>query len=318
MIHSPAVSTPTTQPLGLQTNDHFSWNPIPTSSRDSEPRALQKDNSPSVTSTSLTAPFSSSPDKVTQNTSPLPRQSSLTPPPSSPRRDGEADPSAAASVPPPISQDASLDPPPIPQQDSSAENPPPSRPLTPLSELSPVPDNDEDAPSDPPGADKGEGPSSLHQPMSSSPSRQNPIKLEATSSQSRISPTRPHPLSSDQPPQRSSFSAPSGATPNSKAALILELNAELLKCDLPRPIFPCFTNRLSEYVWSSRPGPSNPMTRDISSLSIRCSRPPDKADVRATGTLADYNPTSHGSQQPPTRITSKTDIHSLICNLHRQ
>jgi hypothetical protein len=237
MIHSPAVSTPTTQSLGLQNNDHFSWNPLPTGSRDSEPRALQKDNSPSVTSASLTAPFSSSsPDKVPQNTSPIPRQSSLTPP-SSPRRDGQVDPPVTAPVPPPLSQDASPDPPPIPQQDSAVENPPPSRPLTPLSELSPVPDNDEDAPSDPPGMDKGEGPSSL-QPTTSSPSRQIPVKLEATSSQTRISPSRLHPMSSDQPAQRSSFSAPSGTTPNTRAAFILELNAELLKCDLPIPYVP--------------------------------------------------------------------------------
>ncbi|KAI0250518.1 hypothetical protein BJV78DRAFT_552152 [Lactifluus subvellereus] len=250
MIHSPAVSTPTTQPLGLQNSDHFSWSPIPASSRDSEPRVLQKDNSPSVTSASLTAPFSSSsPDKVTQNTSPIPRQSSLTPPPSSPRRDGEAEPSATAPVPPPISQDASPDSPHIPQQDSAVENHPPSRPLTPLSELSPVPDNDEDASSDPPGADKGEGPSSL-QPISSSPSRQNPIKLEATSSQTRISPTRPHPLSSDQPPQRSSFSAPSGTTPNSKAALILELNAELLKIcmEFQTRVIPTDDQRYQQYA----------------------------------------------------------------------
>jgi hypothetical protein len=314
MIHSPAVSTPTTQSLGLQSNDHFSWNPIPTSSRDSEPRAFQKDNSPSLTSASLTAPFSSSsPDKVPQNTSPIPRQSSLTPPPSSPRRDAEADLSVTV---PPISQDASPDPPSMPQQGPAVENPPPSRPLTPLSELSPVPDNDEEAPSDPPGMDKGEG--SSHQPTVSSPSRQISVKLEATSSHTRISPTRFHPIATDQPPQRSSFSAPSGTTPISKAALILELNAELLKCDLPIPIFHDMTHHLAEYAWSFRLGPSPSMTRDITSLSIRCSRPLDKADLRVTGTLADYSPTSHGSQLPPTRITPKTDTHSLICNLLHQ
>ncbi|KAI0301957.1 hypothetical protein B0F90DRAFT_1716584 [Multifurca ochricompacta] len=235
--HSPAVSTPNTQQLTLQSNDHFSWNSISTTttSRDLEPRALQKDNSPSAPPTSITASFSSSsPDKTAQNTSPIPRQSSLTPPPSSPRRDGEreasstpaiATPSATAPQPPP--QDASTDLSPIPQHDTTVENPPPSRPLTPLSELSPVPDNDEDAPSDPLGADKGEGPSSL-QPISSSPSRQISVKLEP-SSQTRISPSRPHPASSDNSPQRTSFLSSVGTGSNSKAALILELNAELLK-----------------------------------------------------------------------------------------
>ncbi len=232
--HPPAVSTPTTQPLGLQNNDHFSWNSISSTSRDSEPRALQKDNSPSIPSAPMTAPFSSSsPGKTAQNTSPVPRQSSLTPPPSSPRRDGEAEatsaPAPAPAPPPqPLPQDASPDPPSATPQDPAVENPPPSRPLTPLSELSPVPDNDEDAPSDPPGADKGEGPSSL-QPISS-PSRQIPVNLETPSSQTRISPSRPHPTSSDHSPQRASFSAPAGAASNTKAALILGLNAELLKC----------------------------------------------------------------------------------------
>ncbi|KAH9059379.1 hypothetical protein EDB87DRAFT_1622617 [Lactarius vividus] len=231
--HPQTVSTPTTQPLGLQNNDHFSWNSISSTSRDSEPRALQKDNSPSVPSASMTAPFSSSsPGKTAQNTSPVPRQSSLTPPPSSPRRDGETEaasaPTSALPPPPqPLPQDASPDPPSVPPQDPAVENPPPSRPLTPLSELSPVPDNDEDAPSDPPGADKGEGPSSL-QPISS-PSRQIPVNLETPSLQTRISPSRPHLTSSNRSPQRASSSAPAGAASSTKATLILGLNAELLK-----------------------------------------------------------------------------------------
>ena len=237
MIHPPAVSTTTTQPLGLQNTDHFSWNSISSTSRDSEPRALQKDNSPSVPSASMTAPFS--PGKTAQNTSPLPRQSSLTPPPSSPRRDGDAEVTSASApaLPPPPqppSQDASPNPSSVLPQDP-ADNPPQSRPLTPLSELSPVPDNDEDAPSDPPGVDKGEGPSSL-QPTTSSPSRQMPVKLEAPPSQTRISPSRPHPTFSDHSPQRASFSAPAGAASNTKAALILGLNAELLKCGVHPPI----------------------------------------------------------------------------------
>ena len=233
--HPPAVSTPTTQPLGLQNNDHFSWNPISSTSRDSEPRALQKDNSPSAPSAPMTAPFaSSSSGKTAQNTSPVPRQSSLTPPPSSPRRDGDVEVTSAPAPappppPPPLLQNASPDPSSAPPQDPALENPPPSRPLTPLSELSPVPDNDEDAPSDPPGADKGEGPSSL-QPISSSPSRQIPVGLEAPSSQTRISPSRTHPTSSDHSPQRASFSASVGATSNRKPTFILELNSELLKC----------------------------------------------------------------------------------------
>jgi hypothetical protein len=235
--HPPSVSTPTTQPLALQNNDHFSWNAISTSSRDSEPRALNKDTSPSVPSTSIAPPFR--PEKGLQNTSPIHRQSSLTPP-STPRRDSEAEVASApptaptsitASAPHTISQDAPTDPPPNPQQDSMVENPPPSRPLTPLSELSPVPDNDEDAPLDAPGADKGEGSSSL-QTVTSSPSRQIPVNLEATSSHIRISPSRPHP-SSDHSPQRGSLSGPSGSGSNSKAELILRLNAELIKCDLP-------------------------------------------------------------------------------------
>src|SRR6267154_2213537 len=198
--HPPSVSTPTTQPLALQNNDHFSWNPISTSSRDSEPRALNKDSSPSA---SIAPPFP--PDKALQNTSPIHRLSSHTPP-TPPRRDGEvasaptAPSSITASAAPTISQDAPTDPPPNPQQDSMVENPPPSRPLTPLSELSPVPDNDEDAPLDAPGADKGEGSSSL-QTATFSPSRQIPANLEATSSHIRISPSRPHP-SSDHSPQR--------------------------------------------------------------------------------------------------------------------
>ena len=235
--HSPSVSTPNTQALALQGNDHFSWNTISTSSRDSEPRALNKDNSPSVLSASILLPFP--PEKAMQNPSPIHRRSSLTPP-SSPRRDGEAEGASApptaptpitASAPTPISQDASADPPPNPQQDFVAENPPPSRPLTPLSELSPVPDNDEDAPLDTQGTDKGEGSSSL-QTTTSSPSRQISVNLEATSSHIRISPSRPHP-SSDHSPQRGSLSGPSGTASNSKAELILRLNAELIKCDLP-------------------------------------------------------------------------------------
>ena len=276
MIHPPAVSTPTTQPLGLQNNDHFSWNSISSTSRDTEPRALQKDNSPSVPSASMAAPFS--PGKTAQNTSPNPRQSSLTPPPSSPRRDGEAElTSAPAPAPPPppqpLPQDASPNPSTAPSQDPTIENPPPSRPLTPLSELSPVPDNDEDAPSDPPGADKGEGPSSL-QPTSSSPSRQIPVNLETPSSQTRISPSRPHPTSSDHSPQRASFSAPVGAASNTKAALILGLNAELLKCGTFTYPFQCSLNRSAEYAWSSSLEPSPPMTRDINSLSFRYSKTP--------------------------------------------
>ena len=242
--HPPAVSTPTTQPLGLQSNDHFSWNSISSTSRDSEPRALQKDNSPSAPSAPMSAPFSSSsPGKAVQNTSPVPRQSSLTPPPSSPRRDGEAEAtSAPAPAPPPhpLPQNASPDPSSATPQDSAIENPPPSRPLTPLSELSPVPDNDEDAPSDPPGADKGEGPSSL-QPISSSPSRQIPMGLQTPSLQPRISPSRAHPTSSDHSPQRASFSAPIGAASNTKAALILGLNAELLKCGVFTHPSQCFS-----------------------------------------------------------------------------
>jgi hypothetical protein len=225
--HPPAVSTSTGQALGLQTNDHFSWNSI---SRDSEPRALQKDNSPAITA----------PGKTVQNTSPVPRQSSLTPPPSSPRRDGEAEATSAPAPPPPLHplpQNASPHPSPVPPQDPAIENPPPSRPLTPLSELSPVPDNDEDASSDPPGADKGEGPSSL-QP---SPSRQIPVRLETPSSQTRISPSRVHPTSSDHSPQSASFSTPVGAASNTKAALILGLNAELLKCGALTHQSQCFS-----------------------------------------------------------------------------
>jgi len=234
--HSQPVSTPTTQ---LQSNDHFSWNSISTSSRDSEPRVLNRDNSPSVPSASIASSFSH--DKALQNTSPIPRQSSLTPPPSSPRRDAEEQGASAPSTapapptvpaPPPLSQVTSPDPPHNSQQDPAAENHPPSRPLTPLSELSPVPDNDEDASPDAPGADKGEG-SSSYQPASSSPSRQIPVNLEATSSHIRISPSRPHLTSFDQSPQRGSSSA-LGTSSNPKAALILQLNAELIKCDLPR------------------------------------------------------------------------------------
>jgi hypothetical protein len=272
---APAVSTPTTQSLGLQNNDHFAWNTISSASRDSEPRALQKDNSPSVPSANMSAPFS--PGKAAQNTSPVPRQSSLTPPPSSPRRDGEADATSAPPPPPPPpqppSQDASPDPSSAPPQDPTGENPPPSRPLTPLSELSPVPDNDEDAPSDPPGADKGEGPSSL-QPTSTSPSRQMPVKSEAPSIQTRISPSRPHPTSSDHSPHRASFSAPVGGASNTKAALILGLNNELLKCGVSPTHPTAFLNRSAEYAWSSSLEPSPPMTRDISSLSFRCSKTP--------------------------------------------
>ena len=235
--HPQSVSTPTTQPLALQNSDHFSWNAISTPSRDSEPRALNKDTPPSVPSAPIAPPFP--PDKALQNTSPIHRQSSLTPP-STPRRDGEAEVASApptaptsitASAPPSISQDAHTDSPSNPQQDSMTENPPPSRPLTPLSELSPVPDNDEDAPLDVPGADKGEGSSSL-QTATSSPSRQIPANLEATSSHIRISPSRPHP-SSDHSPQRGSLSGPSGTVSSPKAELILRLNAELIKCDLP-------------------------------------------------------------------------------------
>ncbi|KAH9956808.1 hypothetical protein BC827DRAFT_1378451, partial [Russula dissimulans] len=221
--HSQPVSTPTS-------NDHFSWNSISTSSRDSEPRVLNRDNSPSVPSASIAPPFS--PDKALQNTSPIPRQSSLTPPPSSPRRDPEQQGASAPSTAPTpataphLSQVTSPDPPLSSQQDPAVENPPPSRPLTPLSELSPVPDNDEDAPPDAPGADKGEGLSSF-QPVSS-PSRQIPVNLEATSSHIRISPSRPH-LTSDQSPQRGSVSAASGTSSSPKAALILQLNAELIK-----------------------------------------------------------------------------------------
>ena len=237
--HPPPVSTPTTQPLALQNNDHFSWNAISTSARDSEPRALNKGNSPSVPSVPIAPPFS--PGKTVQNNSPIPQQSSLSPPPSSPRRDGEAEvaltPStvsntATAPAPPSLSHDASPDPPTNPQQDPSVENHPPSRPLTPLSELSPVPDNDEDPPTDIQGIDRGEGSSSL-QPTSSSPSRQIPINLEATSSHIRVSPSRPHPTSSDHASQRGSFSAPSGHPSISKASFVLQLNTELIKCAFP-------------------------------------------------------------------------------------
>lgn len=314
--HPPSVSTPSTQSLALQNNDHFSWNTI---SRDSEPRALNKGNSPSAPSGSIAPHFA--PDKAIQNTSPIHRQSSLTPP-SSPQRDGEAEvASAPPTAPTPVTapappQDASADPPPNPQQDFVVENPPPSRPLTPLSELSPVPDNDEDAPLDLQGTDKGEGSSSL-QTTTSSPSRQIPLNLEASSSYIRISPTRPHP-SSDHSPQRGSLSVPSGTASSSKAELILRLNAELIKCDLPNG-YHSLANSLSlEFVWSSSLEPSPPMTRDISSLFLRCSRPLDKANVHITVTLADCNPTSHGSLQPPTHNTHKIDIHPLLCNpLHR-
>jgi hypothetical protein len=242
--HPPSVSTPTTQPLALQSNDHFSWNSISTAARDTEPRALNKDGSPSVPSASIVPPFS--PDKTIQKTSPIPRQSSLTPPPSSPQRDGEAE---AASAPPTVSntitaptpsthsQGASPDPPLNPQHDPAVENPPPSRPLTPLSELSPVPDNDEDASPDAQGADKGEGSSSL-QPTFSSPSRQIPVNPEATSSHIRVSPSRPHPTSSDQSSQRGSFSAPSGAPSIPKASFVLQINTELIKCALPTSASP--------------------------------------------------------------------------------
>lgn len=245
MIHldHPPVSTPTTQPLALQNNDHFSWNAISTSARDSEPRALNKDNPPSVPSVSIAPPFS--PGKAVQNNSPIPRQSSLTPPPSSPRRDGEAEAAptplavsntATVPAPPSLSQHASPDPPTNSQQDPSVENHPPSRPLTPLSELSPVPDNDEDPPTDVQGADRGEGSSSL-QPTSSSPSRQIPINLEATSSHIRVPPSRPHPTSSDHGSQRGSFSAPSGNPLMSKAPFVLQLNSELIKCAFPTFVF---------------------------------------------------------------------------------
>jgi hypothetical protein len=242
--HSPPVSTPTTQPLALQSNDHFSWNTISTAARDTEPRALNKDGSPSVPSASIVSPFS--PGRATQKTSPIPRQSSLTPPPSSPRRDGEAEAASApptvsnaatTPAPPTISQDASPDPLPNPQHDSAVENPPPSRPLTPLSELSPVPDNDEDASPDAQGADKGEGSSSF-QPTSSSPSRQIPVNLEATSSHIRVSPSRHHPSSSGQSSQRGSFSAPSGAHSISKPTFVLQINTELIKCALPTSASP--------------------------------------------------------------------------------
>lgn len=319
--HPPSVSTPTTQALALQGNDHFSWNTISTSSRDSEPRALNKDNSPSVPSASIVPPFP--PEKTMQNPSPMHRRLSPAPP-SSPRR-GETEAASApptaptpltAPAPTPISQDASTGPPHNPQQDFVAENPPPSRPLTPLSELSPVPDNDEDAPLDTQGTDKGEGSSSL-QTMTSSPSRQIPVNLEATSSHIRISPSRPHP-SSDHSPQRGSLSAPSGSASSSKADLILRLNAELIKCDLPGVYLSLANFLFLEYVWSSSLEPSPPMTRDISSLFLRCSRPLDKANVHITVTLADYNLTSHGSPQPPTPNTHKIDTHPLLCNpLHR-
>ena len=319
--HPPSVSTPNTQPLALQNNDHFSWNAISTSSRDSEPRALNKDTTPSVPSASIAPPFP--PDKALQNTSPIHRQSSITPP-STPRRDGEAEVASApptaptsltASAPPTISP---TDPLPNPQQDSMVENPPPSRPLTPLSELSPVPDNDEDGPLDAPGADKGEGSSSL-QTAASSPSRQIPVNLEATSSHIRISPSRPHP-SSDHSPQRGSLSGPSGTGPSPKAELILRLNAELIKCGLSS-VYHTLANSLfivSEFVWNSSLEPSLPMTRDISSLFLRCTRPLDKANVHITGTPADCNPTSHGSLQPPMHITHKIDIHPSLCNLHHR
>ncbi len=217
--HSPPVSTPTTQPLTLQSNDHFSWSAIPTPARDSETRALNKDSSPSVPSPSIAPPFS--PDKAIQNTPPIPRLSSLTPSPTSPRR----------------AQNASPDPPPNPQHDPAVENPPPSRPLTPLSELSPVPDNDEDAPPDVQSSDKGEGSSSL-QPTSSSPLRQIPINLEATSSHIRVSPSRPHPTASDHSPQRSSFSAPASIPSIPKATFVLQINSELIKCAFPTSASP--------------------------------------------------------------------------------
>lgn len=322
--HPPSVSTPTTQPLALQNSDHFSWNAISTSSRDSEPRALNKDTSSSVPSTSIAPPFP--PDKALQNTPPIHRQSTLTPP-STPRRDSEAEgasahPTAPASIitsaPPAISQDAPTDSPSNSQQDSMVENPPPSRPLTPLSELSPVPDNDEDAPLDAPGGDKGEGSSSL-QTATSSPSRQIPANLEATSSHIRISPSRPHPTS-DHSPQRGSLLGPSGTGSSPKAELILRLNAELIKCDLPS-VYNALANSLFillEFVWNSSLEPSLQMTRDISSLFLRCTRPLDKADVHITGTLADCNPTSHGSPQPPMHITHKIDIHPSLCNPHHR
>src|SRR5216683_1942045 len=242
--HSPPVSTPTTQPLTLQSNDHFSWSAIPTPARDSETRALNKDSSPSVPSPSIAPPFS--PDKAIQNTPPIPRLSSLTPSPTSPRRDSEAEGASApltasntatASAPTPLSQNASPDPPPNPQHDPAVENPPPSRPLTPLSELSPVPDNDEDAPPDVQSSDKGEGSSSL-QPTSSSPLRQIPINLEATSSHIRVSPSRPHPTASDHSPQRSSFSAPASIPSIPKATFVLQINSELIKCAFPTSASP--------------------------------------------------------------------------------
>jgi hypothetical protein len=319
--HQPSVSTPNTQPRTLHSNDPFSWNTISASSRDSEPRALNKGNSPPVLSASIAPPFPS--EKATQNTSPIHRQSSPTPP-TSPRRNGDAEVASAPTVPttitapaaPSVSQNASADPPPNSQQDFVVDNPPPSRPLTPLSELSPVPDNDEDAPLDAPGADKGEGSSSL-QTTTSPPSRQIPPSLEATASHIRISPSRPH-QSSDHSPQRGSLSGPSGSVSSAKAELILRLNAELIKCD-PFNIYYYLAHFLFlEFVWSSSLEPSPSMTRDISSLFLRCSRPLDKANVHITATLTDYNPTSHGSLQPPTHNTHKIDIHPLLCNpLHR-
>jgi hypothetical protein len=177
-----------------------------------------------------------------------------------------------APAPPTLSQGASPDSPLNSQHDLAVENPPPSRPLTPLSELSPVPDNDEDASPDAQGADKGEGSSSL-QPTSSSPSRQIPLNLEATSSHIRVSPSRPHPTSSDQSSQRGSFSAPSGTPSIPKASFVLQINTELIKCALPTSASLTLANRVSEYVWSFSLEPSPSMTRDISSLFLRCSRP---------------------------------------------
>ena len=58
------------------------------------------------------------------------------------------------------------------------------------------------------------------------------------------------------------------------------------------------------------------MTRDISGLFLRYPRLTRQANVYATGTLPDYNPTSHGSLRPPTRITPKIDIHPLCNPLH--
>ena len=54
-----------------------------------------------------------------------------------------------------------------------------------------------------------------------------------------------------------------------------------------------------------------------SSLSLRYPRLTRQANIYATGTLLDYNPTSHGSLRPPTRITPKIDIHPLCNPLHR-